>query len=57
MTEIDQDQQRWLGFAGAERPGAGWPAGTYAGAVTLERMTADGLRRVTLDRSVDLIEP
>ena len=57
VTEIDQDQQRWLGFAGAERPGAGWPAGTNAGEVTLERMTADGLRRVTLDRSVDLIEP
>jgi hypothetical protein len=57
VMEIENGQQRWLGFAGAPRPGGGWPAGTYAGAVTLERMTADGPRRVTLDRSVDLGAP
>jgi Peptidase family M23 len=57
VMELDQDQQRWLGFAGAPRPGTGWPTGTYAGEVTLERMTADGARRVTLERSVDLREP
>jgi Peptidase family M23 len=57
VVEIDQDQQRWLGFAGAPRPGAGWVPGTYAGAVTLERSTAEGARRVTLDRSVELLAP
>jgi Peptidase family M23 len=57
VMELDQDQQRWLGFAGAPRPGTGWPPGTYAGEVTLERMTADGARRVTLERSVDLRQP
>jgi Peptidase family M23 len=57
VTEVDHGQQRWLGFAEAARPGAGWPAGTYAGEVTLERMTADGPRRVRLDRSLDLLEP
>jgi Peptidase family M23 len=57
VIEIDRDQQRWLGFAGTPRPGAGWSAGTYAGAITLERMTVDGPRRVTLERSVDLVEP
>jgi hypothetical protein len=57
VMEVDQDQQRWLGFAGAPRPGAGWPAGTYAGEVALERMTAAGVQRVTLDRTVDLMAP
>jgi Peptidase family M23 len=57
VMEIDEEQQRWLGFAGAPRPGAAWPPGTYAGAITLERTTADGSRRVTLDRSVDLVAP
>jgi hypothetical protein len=57
VIEIDQDQQRWLGFAGGLRPGAGWSAGTYAGEITLERMTAEGPRRLTLQRAVDLIEP
>ena len=57
VMEVDQDQQRWLGFAGAPRPGVGWPAGTYAGEVTLERMTAEGPRHVSLERSVELLEP
>jgi Peptidase family M23 len=57
VMEVDQDQQRWLGFAGAPRPGAGWTPGTYAGEVTLERSTAEGARRVTLDRSVALVGP
>jgi hypothetical protein len=57
VMEVDQDQQRWLGFAGAPRPGAGWTPGTYAGEVTLERWTAEGARRVTLDRSVALVGP
>jgi hypothetical protein len=55
--EIDKSQQRWLGFAGAVRPGTSWPAGTYAGEVLLERMAADGPQRVTLERAVELLEP
>jgi hypothetical protein len=38
-------------------PAPAGPPGTYAGEVTLERMTADGSRRVTLDRSIDLLAP
>jgi hypothetical protein len=55
--EIDKNQQRWLGFAGAARPGTGWPAGTYEGEVALERAMADGPQRITLERSVELLEP
>jgi hypothetical protein len=55
--EIEKGQQRWLGFAGAPRPGAGWPGGTYAGEVLLERAMANGPERVTLARSVELLEP
>jgi murein DD-endopeptidase MepM/ murein hydrolase activator NlpD len=55
--EIEKDQARWLGFAGTARPGMTWPAGTYAGEVLLERETADGPLRVTLERSVELLEP
>jgi murein DD-endopeptidase MepM/ murein hydrolase activator NlpD len=55
--EIDKGQQRWLGFAGAVRPGTSWPAGTYAGEVLLERMAADGPQRVTLERAVELLGP
>jgi hypothetical protein len=52
--EIDDAQQRWLGFAGAARPGAAWPAGSYAGEVVLERDMADGPQRVTIERAVAL---
>jgi Peptidase family M23 len=52
--EIDRAQQRWLGFAGAVRPGERWPAGIYAGEVTLERATTEP---VTLKPSVELLEP
>lgn len=55
--EIEKDQQRWLGFAGAPRPGAAWPAGTYAGEVALERPMADAPQRITLERSVELVGP
>jgi hypothetical protein len=54
VMKIDQGQQRWLGFAGAPRPGQAWPAGTYAGEVVLERDMADGLQRVTIERAVAL---
>jgi Peptidase family M23 len=57
VMEVDQDQQRWLGFAGAPRPGASWAPGTYAGEVTLERATAGGPQRLTLERSVALVAP
>jgi len=52
--QIDDDQQRWLGFAGAVRPGNSWPAGIYAGEVALERAPAE---RITLKRSIELLEP
>jgi Peptidase family M23 len=54
VMKIDQGQQRWLGFAGAPRPGQAWPAGTYAGEVVLERDMADGPQRVTIERAVAL---
>jgi hypothetical protein len=57
VMEVDENKQRFLGYAGAQRPGAAWPPGTYVGEVTLERMTADGPRHVTLERSVDLLAP
>jgi hypothetical protein len=56
-VEIEKDQQRWLGFAGAPRPGAAWPAGTYAGEVVLERALAAPPQRVILERSVELVGP
>src|SRR5918995_110858 len=49
--EIEKGQQRWLGFAGAPRPGAGWPGGTYGGEVVFEREMANGPERITLERS------
>ena len=55
VMKIDQGQQRWLGFAGAPRPGQAWPAGTYSGEVVLERDMADGPQRVTLERPVALL--
>jgi hypothetical protein len=51
--EIQTSQQRWLGFAGAPRPGQAWPAGTYAGEVVLERAPGE---RLVLERSVELLE-
>jgi hypothetical protein len=57
VIPADDAQQRWLGFAGAARPGDAWPAGTYAGEVVLERATADGPLRVTLNPTVALHEP
>ena len=53
--KIEEGQQRWLGFAGAPRPGQAWPAGTYAGEVVLEREMADGPQRVTLARQISLL--
>ena len=55
VVKIDQDQQRWLGFAGAPRPGEAWPAGTYSGEVMLERDMADGPQRITLEPQVVLL--
>jgi hypothetical protein len=54
--DIDKSQPRWLGFAGASRPGDAWPAGTYAGEVVLERAMASAPQRVMLERSVELVE-
>jgi hypothetical protein len=54
VMKIDEGQQRWLGFAGAPRPGLAWPAGTYAGEVVLERDVAGGPQRVTIERAVAL---
>jgi murein DD-endopeptidase MepM/ murein hydrolase activator NlpD len=55
VMNIDEGQQRWLGFAGAARPGPAWPAGTYAGEVVLEREMADAPQRVTLERPIELL--
>jgi len=55
--KLEEAKQRWFGYAGARRPGTRWPAGPYAGEITLERTTPDGPRRVTLERSVELREP
>jgi hypothetical protein len=55
VMTIDEGQQRWLGFAGAPRPGQAWPAGTYAGEVVLEREEAGAPRRVALERAVALL--
>jgi hypothetical protein len=57
VIAADDGQQRWLGFAGAPRPGDAWPAGTYAGEVVLERRAAGGPLRVALNRTVTLRAP
>jgi hypothetical protein len=57
VIEVEDGRQRWLGFAGASRPGESWPAGTYAGEVVLERAMASAPQRVMLERSVELVEP
>jgi Peptidase family M23 len=55
--EIDERQQRWVGFAGAARPGERWPAGTYAGEIVLERANpATGPTTFRIEREVDLVE-
>jgi hypothetical protein len=54
--DIERGQQRWVGFAGAARPGESWPPGTYAGEVVLERQAAGAPQRLTLARSVELVE-
>jgi hypothetical protein len=56
-VEIDRPRQRWLGFAGKERPGERWPAGSYAGEITLERSRPSGPRIFTIERQVDLVDP
>jgi len=48
---LDRNAMRWFQFAGARRPGAAWPAGTYTGKVTLER---NGAEPVSLERVVEL---
>jgi hypothetical protein len=57
VMQIDHGQQRWLGFAGAPRPGARWQAGAYTGRITLERMTTDGPQHLSLERSIELLDP
>lgn len=56
VTELERDYHVWLGYAGAPRPGARWPAGRYAGRITLQRMTDEGLQSATLERSIELVE-
>ena len=55
--EIGERRQRWLGFAGARRPGERWPAGTYAGEIALERPEAAGSKSFSIQRQVELVEP
>ena len=53
-VELEKGWRRWFQFAGAKRPGAAWPPGSYRGEITLER---DGQERAAAQTSVDLIEP
>jgi Peptidase family M23 len=48
---LEKGWRHWFQFAGARRPGDAWPAGTYTGAVTLER---EGIEPLTIRRTVDL---
>jgi hypothetical protein len=50
-VELDRSFAHWFQFVGARRSGDAWPAGTYAGEVTLQR---DGLDALTLERKVEL---
>jgi murein DD-endopeptidase MepM/ murein hydrolase activator NlpD len=50
-VEIDRGFARWFQFVGARRPGDAWPAGTYAGEITLQR---EGVAPVRLERTVEL---
>jgi hypothetical protein len=54
VVTIDADHRTWSGFAGAPRPGEGWPAGVYRGEVTLERGDTATRQRVVLQREVVL---
>jgi hypothetical protein len=51
---IDAAHRTWSGFAGAPRPGEGWPAGAYRGEVMLERGDTAIRQRVVLQREVAL---
>ncbi len=53
VVALDKGWKRWFQFAGAGRPGAAWPAGTYTGTLTLERTASP---TVTLERTVELRE-
>jgi hypothetical protein len=50
-VDLDRGWRRWFQFMGATRPGDAWPAGTYAGEVTLERA---GTEPVALQRTIEL---
>ena len=50
---LEKPWKHWFQFAGARRPGDAWPAGTYAGEITLERA---GQERTTAQTSIELIE-
>jgi hypothetical protein len=49
---IEQDRARWFGFAGERRPDKVWPAGTYHGEVTLERLGSEVPVRTILSRKL-----
>jgi hypothetical protein len=53
-VEIEQRRQRWFGFVGERRPGARWPAGTYAGEIVLDRPSIESF---TIERRMELVEP
>jgi hypothetical protein len=42
---LDHDKAEWLAHAGARRPAAGWPPGTYQGAVEVRRGGAVAIRQ------------
>jgi Peptidase family M23 len=50
-VELDKGWPHWFQFVGARRPGDAWPAGSYAGTVTVERAN---LPPVTLERPLEL---
>ncbi len=52
-VDLDKGWKRWFQFAGARRPGATWPAGSYTGTVTLQRADTPP---VTLQRTIALQE-
>ena len=49
--DLEKGWRRWFQFMGDKRPGERWPAGTYAGEVTLERA---GIPPATIRRTVEL---
>jgi Peptidase family M23 len=50
-VEVDKAWPHWFQFAGAKRPGATWPPGTYTGEVTLERA---GIAPVAIRHTIEL---